>query len=178
MLGVMSATRSRTKKKIWPIARPGKVDPGAKVARGSAPEALFENFLPYLIARLAHALNVDLIQKLRREGINVARWRILAVLAMGDGITISEIIERAMMEQSALSRVLMTMEEEEYVRRVPRRNDARYVEVFLTERGRALFNLLDPIVRRRQNRLLKNFTQQEIDAAFTLMRRLIHNLAE
>jgi DNA-binding MarR family transcriptional regulator len=145
---------------------------------GKPPEALFDTFLPYLIARLAHLLNLDLVEKLRREGINVARWRILAVLAMGDGITISEIIERAMMQQSALSRVLMTMEEEGYLRRVPRREDARYVDVFLTERGRALFNSLDPVVRRRQNRLLKDFTPQEIDAAFALMRRLIYNLAD
>src|ERR1700739_4371407 len=115
----------------------------------------FEGFLPYQVARLAYLLNLDLVEKLRREGINVARWRILAVLAMGDGITISEIIDRAMMQQSALSRVLMTMEEEEYVKRVPRREDGRYVDVFLTEKGRALFRSLDTVVRRRQNRLLK-----------------------
>jgi MarR family transcriptional regulator, organic hydroperoxide resistance regulator len=143
-----------------------------------APNGLFDDFLPHLVARLAYLLNNDLIEKLRREDINVARWRILAVLAMGDGITISEIIDRAMMQQSALSRVLMTMEEEDYVRRVPRRDDGRYVEVFLTERGRALFQSLDTVVRRRQSRLLKGFTPQEIDAAFALLRRLIHNLAE
>ncbi len=141
-------------------------------------EALFAGFLPHLILRLAYKLNNDLIEKLQPEGINVARWRILAVLAMGDGITINEIVERAMMQQSALSRVLMTMEEEEYVRRAPRRDDARYVEVFLTEKGKALFNALDPVVRRRQNRLLKGFSQAETDAAFELMRRLLHNLEE
>jgi MarR family transcriptional regulator, organic hydroperoxide resistance regulator len=148
--------------------------------RGSGKEAggLFDDFLPHLIARLAYLLDNDLTEKLRHEGINVARWRILAVLAMGDGITISEIIDRAMMQQSALSRVLMTMEEEEYVRRVPRREDARYVEVFLTERGRALFHSLDPVVRRRQGRLLKDLTRQEVDGAFELLRRLIHNLSE
>ena len=59
-------------------------------------ESLFDDFLPHLIARLAYQLNGDLVEKLRREGINVTRWRILAVLAMGDGITINEIIERAM----------------------------------------------------------------------------------
>jgi DNA-binding MarR family transcriptional regulator len=164
----MAAIRGRQKKKT-----PGT---RAVATSGKPPEALFETFLPYLIAQLAHLLNVDLVEKLRREGINVARWRILAVLAMGDGITISEIIERAMMQQSALSRVLMTMEEEGYLRRVPRRDDARYVDVFLTERGRALFNALDPLVRRRQNRLLKDFTPQEMNAALALMRRLMHNL--
>src|SRR5579863_9153088 len=158
------------------MARPKK-KPAAAV-RDSAPRpadhVLFDDFLPHLIARLAYLLNNDLIEKLRREGINVARWRVLAVLAMGDGITIGEIVDRAMMEQSALSRVLMTMEEEGYIRRVPRQEDARCVDVFLTERGRTLFQSLDTVVRRRQARLLQGFNSQEVDAAFALMRRLIY----
>src|SRR5271154_6870642 len=116
-------------------------------------ETLFDDFLPHLIARLAYQLNGDLVAKLKGEGINLTRWRILAVLAMGDGITINEIIDRAMMQQSALSRALMNMEEEDYVRRVLRRDDARYVEVFLTDKGRTLFNSLNIVVRRRQQRL-------------------------
>jgi MarR family transcriptional regulator, organic hydroperoxide resistance regulator len=172
----MAATRPKKKKRK---ATPGVPQSVAQPPdRAADPAALFEGFLPYLIARLAYLLNLDLIEKLRREGINVARWRILAVLAMGDGITIGEIIERAMMQQSALSRVLMTMEEEEYVRRVPRRDDARYVDVFLTDRGRELFHSLDTVVRRRQNRLLRDFTPQEADAAFVLVRKLIHNLTD
>src|ERR1700678_118109 len=174
----MAVTRSRKK--------PGKTQAAtqaAAVAERSTDKAptdngLFDGFLPHLIARLAYQLNADLIEKLRLEGINIARWRILAVLAMGDGITISEIIDRAMMQQSALSRVLMTMEAEEYVRRVPRRDDGRYVDVFLTEKGRTLFDSLDTVVRRRQNRLLQGFSPQETEAAFALMRRLSRNLVE
>jgi MarR family transcriptional regulator, organic hydroperoxide resistance regulator len=142
----------------------------------SSDQAPFDNFLPYLIARLAYQLNDDLIEKLRRERINVTRWRILAVLAMGDGITINEIVDRAMMQQSALSRALMNMENEKYVRRVPRRDDARYVEVFLTDKGRALFTSLNVIVRRRQKRLLRGFSREEVAAAFTLVRRLSRNM--
>lgn len=139
-------------------------------------EAPFDDFLPYLIARLAYQLNGDLIEKLRREGINVTRWRILAVLAMGDGITINEIVARAMMQQSALSRALMNMEKEEYIRRVLRRDDARYVEVFLTDKGRSLFTSLNVVVRRRQKRLLNGFSAQEVAAAFALVRRLSRNM--
>jgi MarR family transcriptional regulator, organic hydroperoxide resistance regulator len=168
-----TATRTATRPATQAASRRS-----ADVGTGTADNGLFEGFLPHLIARLAYQLNADLIEKLRLEGINIARWRILAVLAMGDGITISEIIERAMMQQSALSRVLMTMESEEYVRRVPRRDDGRYVDVFLTEKGRALFDSLDTVVRRRQNRLLKGFSPQETEAAFVLMRRLSRNLVE
>jgi DNA-binding MarR family transcriptional regulator len=143
----------------------------------SADQSLFDDFLPHLIARLAYQLNGDLIEKLRREGINVTRWRILAVLAMGDGITIKEIIDRAMMQQSALSRALMNMEAEDYVRRVLRRDDARFVEVYLTDKGRALFNSLNIVVRRRQQRLLQGFSPQEAAAAFAVMRRMSRNMA-
>ena len=142
----------------------------------SANQSMFDDFLPHLIARLAYQLNNDLVEKLRREGINVTRWRILAVLAMGDGITINEIIDRAMMQQSALSRALMNMEKEDYVRRVLRRDDARYVEVFLTDKGRALFNSLNIVVRRRQQRLLKGFSPQELTTAFAMIQRMSRNM--
>jgi DNA-binding MarR family transcriptional regulator len=142
----------------------------------SAARSLFDDFLPHRIARLAYLLNIDLIEKLRREGINVTRWRILAVLAMGDGITIKEIIDRAMMRQPALSRALMSMQKEQFVRRVIRRDDARCVEVYLSEKGRALFNSLNIVVRRREQRLLKGLSQQEVAAAFALIRRLSSNM--
>jgi DNA-binding MarR family transcriptional regulator len=150
--------------------------PIPKAPPKSADQSLFDDFLPHLIARLAYQLNADLIEKLRREGINVTRWRILAVLAMGDGITIKEIIDRAMVQQSALSRALMRMEKENYVRRVLRREDARCVEVYLTDKGRTLFNSLNIVVRRREQRLLEGFPPSRIEAAFDLIRRMSRNM--
>jgi MarR family transcriptional regulator, organic hydroperoxide resistance regulator len=145
-------------------------------ASSSVDQSLFADFLPHLITRLAYELDGDLVEKLRRKGINVTRWRILAVLAMGEGITIKEIIEGAMMQQSALSRALMKMEKEGYVRRVSLRDDARYVQVFLTVKGRALFSSLNRVVRRRQRRLLKGFSRQEEARAFALVRRMSRNM--
>ena len=160
------------------MAQPKKKTAAAisDAAPKAADRALFDDFLPHLIARLAYQLNTDLIEKLRREGINVTRWRILAVLAMGDGITINEIIDRAMVQQSALSRALMRMEKENYVRRILRREDARCVEVYLTEKGRALFNSLNVVVRRREQRLLEGFSPSGVEAAFNLIRRLSRNM--
>jgi MarR family transcriptional regulator, organic hydroperoxide resistance regulator len=148
----------------------------ARTPANSAERPLFDDFLPHLIARLAYQLNSDLIEKLRREGINVTRWRILAVLSMGDGITIKEIIDRAMVQQSALSRALMRMEKENFVRRVLRPDDARCVEVYLTDKGRALFNSLNIVVRRREQRLLEGLSPPQVAAAFALIRRLSRNM--
>jgi DNA-binding MarR family transcriptional regulator len=70
----------------------------------------------------------------------------------------------------------MSMEKEGYVRRVLRRDDARYVEVFLTDKGRALFNSLNIVVRPRQRRLAKGFSTAELATAFALMRRMSRNM--
>jgi len=153
-----------------------------KAARRTAPrarkaaEGLFDDFLPHLVARLAYQLNSDLVEKLRFERINLTRWRILAVLAMGGGITINEIIDGAMMQQSALSRALTSMAKEGYLRRVVRRDDARCTAIYLTDRGRALFDTLNVVVRRREKRLLAGMSPREVRAAFALMRRLSRNM--
>jgi DNA-binding MarR family transcriptional regulator len=164
--------------KLAPIrTKPARVT--AKRSRTKAPDqSLFDDFLPYLITRLAYQLNGDLIEKLRQEGINVTRWRILAVLAMGDGITITEIIDRAMMQQSALSRALTNMVREGYVRRTTHRRDARCAEIYLTEKGRALFDSLNVVVRRREKRLLIGFSPRQVAAAFALIRRLSGNMTQ
>jgi DNA-binding MarR family transcriptional regulator len=143
----------------------------------STQRPLFDDFLPHLIARLAYQLNGDLIEKLRHEGINVTRWRVLAVLSMGDGISIKEIIDRAMVQQSTLSRALMRMEKESFVRRALSRDDARCVAVYLTNKGRALFNALNVVVRRREQRLLEGFSPGQAAAAFALIRRLSSNMS-
>jgi DNA-binding MarR family transcriptional regulator len=153
-----------------------------KTARSAAPrgrkaaEVLFDDFLPHLVARLAYQLNSDLVEKLRIEGINVTRWRILAVLAMGDGITINGIIDGAMMQQSALSRALTSMVKEGYVRRVVRRDDARCTGIYLTDQGRALFDTLNVVVRGREKRLFAGMSPREVRAAFALVRRLSRNM--
>jgi DNA-binding MarR family transcriptional regulator len=139
-------------------------------------EGLFDDFLPHLVVRLAYQLNNDLVAKLRTEGINVTRWRILAVLAMGDGITINDISERAMMQQSALSRALARMVKEGFVRRGARRDDARCAAIHLTDKGRALFDTLNAVVRRRERLLLAGMSPREVRGAFALMRRLIRNM--
>jgi DNA-binding MarR family transcriptional regulator len=158
-----------------PVLRtPLKAKPAAVVP--PAFDSMFEDFLPYLIVRLAYQLTNDLIVDLKAEGVNLVRWRILAVLAMADGSTVTEIGDRAMIQQSALSRMLMVMEAEKHLTRRLRREDGRCVEVFLTDQGRKLFDSLNVVVRRRQSRILKGLSASEIDAAFAFVKKMSANL--
>jgi DNA-binding MarR family transcriptional regulator len=59
---------------------------------------------------------------------------------------------------------------------VLRRDDARYVEVYLTDKGRALFDTLNVVVRGRQQRLLQGFSPRDFATAFALVRRMTSNM--
>ncbi len=51
-------------------------------------------FVPYLIYRITSQLNRALRKSLKRSGINLARWRVLAVLQDNGRMNISQIVER------------------------------------------------------------------------------------
>lgn len=153
------------------MADPVKAEDG-----GGGSAHIFDDFLPYLLARIANKLNIDLLEDLRRHKINLARWRVLAVLFVKDGQNIGEMSTAAMIEQSALSRTVMRMEEEGLVKRKLLKSDNRYVQVFLTKAGRDLFNRLYPVVHVRHDRCIKGMTDAEVATLFSLMQRLWDNL--
>jgi MarR family transcriptional regulator, organic hydroperoxide resistance regulator len=172
--------RGQDQRRIRALGKPSLRTPRVKrsgpIASVTDVDSLFEDFLPYLIVKLAHELTLDLIEDLKPTGVNIVRWRILATLASNNGCTISEIGSRAMIQQSALSRMLMVMESEGYLTRRLKRGDERWVEVFLTARGQKQFEVLNEVVRRRQGRILAGLSEEEIATAFSVMRRLSDNV--
>ena len=55
-------------------------------------------FVPYLIYRITGHLNRKLRKNLRRSKINIARWRVLAVLQDHGRLNIGQIVEHTLIE--------------------------------------------------------------------------------
>jgi MarR family transcriptional regulator, organic hydroperoxide resistance regulator len=159
-----------------PLQRSASGKESGPISSVANADSLFEDFLPYLVVKLAHELTLDLIEELKPNGVNLVRWRILATLAGNNGCTISEIGERAMIQQSALSRMLMVMETEGFLTRRLKRGDGRWVQVFLTTRGQKQFETLNKVVRMRQGRILSGLSDDEVESAFSILRRLSDNV--
>jgi len=148
------------------------------VTQPSAPDPeLFESFLPYVLLRLSSALNQKLAVDLAAQQINIARWRVLAVLKMRDGQTIGAMAQAAMIEQSALSRTVTSMAREGLVERRTGSGDQRFVEVWLLARGRTLFDQLYPIVTRRQDDAVAGLDAREQADLLALLARVFGNIA-
>jgi len=73
-------------------------------------------------------------------GISRRRLRIIFSLVHGEGITVSELAQRAELDMAQTSRTLGTMMREGYLRRLSNPENARFAQVVLTDKGRQVYN--------------------------------------
>ena len=75
---------------------------------------------------------------LKPLGLTYTQYIVFLVLWEKDGVSVTEIGEKLMLDNGTLSPLLKKLEQAGYVERRRRREDDRVVEITLTEEGRAL----------------------------------------
>jgi len=135
-------------------------------------------FLPYLLYRTSSQLNRIIRTRLRKSGVNLARWRVLAVLRAYGKLNLSRIVELTVMEQPSISRIVTQLEREGLARREVSTEDSRVVYVSLTAAGEKAFKEIYPAAQRHQRRALSGFTDKEIDKLTDFLRRIQDNIED
>jgi DNA-binding MarR family transcriptional regulator len=133
-------------------------------------------FVPYLIYRITNQLNQALRKRLKRSGINLARWRVLAVLKDNGRMNISQIVERTVIEQPTVSRIVDQLEREGLASREVCDEDSRFVQVMLTQAGEKAFREIYPTATKHQEQALQDFTKQEIKTLIGFLERIQNNI--
>jgi DNA-binding MarR family transcriptional regulator len=104
-----------------------------------------DRFLPYLINRTATQINRRMLDILAQHGLTLTHWRVLAFLSGREGLSIGELAQATMTEQSTLSRSLRALEGLGYINRRGCSTDTRSVLVHLEPKGRKAFeSMLEP----------------------------------
>lgn len=134
-------------------------------------------FVPYLIYRITSQHNRLLRKRLRRSGINIARWRVLAVLQDNGRMNISQIVERTLIEQPTVSRIVDQLEREGLAFRESCDKDSRFVQVMLTETGEQAFREIHPVATKHQEQGLQGFSKQEIKILIGFLERIQKNIS-
>jgi len=133
-------------------------------------------FIPYLIYRITNQLNRRLRKRLKLSGINIARWRVLAVLKDNGQMNISQIVERTLIEQPTVSRIVDQLEREGLAQRQISDEDSRFVRVTMTESGEKAFREIYPTATQNQELALQGFTKQEIKSLIDFLERIQANI--
>jgi MarR family transcriptional regulator, organic hydroperoxide resistance regulator len=99
----------------------------------------------YLVRQTHRAFSRSLQARIAPHGVTVGMWYFLRVLWEEDGISQRELSQRVGMMEPTTATALTHMERKGFVRRLRNRRDRRVVNVFLTERGKALKEQLLPL---------------------------------
>jgi DNA-binding MarR family transcriptional regulator len=133
-------------------------------------------FVPYLIYRITNQLNRALRKRLRRSGMNIARWRVLAVLKDNGRLNIGQIANRTIIEQPTVSRIVDQLEREGLAIRESSGQDSRFVQVTLTKAGEKAFADIYPTATKHQEQALQGFTKREIKTLIGFLERIQNNI--
>ncbi len=113
------------------------------------------HFLPYRHAVVAGRVSRAFADRYRREfRVTIPEWRVLAHLAQTGAVSVREIHARVDMDKSKVSRAASRLAEAGLITKRGHPDDARLLELNLTEAGHALFDRIVPVAEAYQRGLL------------------------
>ncbi len=135
-----------------------------------------EAYVPYLLNRLTNIWNVNQSGELVEFGINATLLRTLAVLSIHETLTVNEIANYAVVEQSNASRTIDSMVTAGLVRREISASDLRRREIALTEAGEALLKQLWPIMHRNYTRMIRDIPDKNLAICIETLLAMLRNM--
>jgi DNA-binding MarR family transcriptional regulator len=146
----------------------------AEATRQSQPFDL-QNYIPYFINMISNKLSRGSSRLyIRKFGIGVIEWRLLAFINSHGTISANDICESLAIDKAAASRALNGLVGKKLATSRP--VDRRQRSLLLTEEGRALYDKVVLIARERERILLASLSPSEKHDLLRLLRILRVNL--
>lgn len=130
--------------------------------------------LAYLLAQANREINRQLEARLRTEGVPVEQWRILKVLSDGNGRSMGELADSALLNHPTLTKTIDRMVADSLVYRISDPADRRKVLIFCSDRGKSLTQRLAPLALGQEAHIASNYG----DKATAQLKRLLETLIE
>lgn len=134
--------------------------------------------LAHLIRDAARGLNRSLQQRLAEHGVAFGHWIFLRMLWEGEGLTQREMSERAGLMEPTTHAALRKMEALGYITRKHQRGDRKKMFVFLTEKGRALRDMLVPLAEAVNAVATSDVSDADVAATRRVLLAMIASLAD
>ncbi|MBL8486379.1 MAG: MarR family transcriptional regulator [Rhodocyclaceae bacterium] len=132
-----------------------------------------EGYVPYLLNQAHRGVLRAFEPALAPHGLNLAEWRVLAVLAHRGRLRVGDLALATGLEPPTLVRVLAGLESRGRVRRRPSATDRRATDVEASAAGRAAARAIVPLARRVEAEALAGLTADEAEFLRRLLRRLV-----
>jgi DNA-binding MarR family transcriptional regulator len=145
-------------------------------AGGEGTDIHFDSSIGYVLRDTYRGFSRVLQSKIAPHGVSIGQWYFLRVLWEEDGLTQRELSQRVGMMEPTTVTALNGMEKRGYVKRVRNVKDRRKINIFLTEKGRALRARLLPFVPEINRIASKNISEADLETLRTLLAAMKKNL--
>jgi DNA-binding MarR family transcriptional regulator len=130
----------------------------------------------YWLARVAGRYRLDMDMVLKPIGMDVPRWRVLAILTEHEPASVTELCDHAVIRLSTMTRIVQRLADGGLVITKPRDTDGRVTEVRLTDAGRNAAVSVHAQASRIFYQGFGGFSATEVAALNDMMQRLFRNL--
>lgn len=134
-------------------------------------------FIPFRLNRLAAEVSRELANAYaERFGIDATEWRVLATLAMGEPRSAGFIVRCTRTHKSKISRAVTRLSQDGLLEGVPSSEDRRETKLRMTERGRALYAELVPLVLDHERKIASCLNERELAGLLGALDKLERSL--
>ena len=132
-----------------------------------------QNFLPYLLNQAAEESSLAFQQVYKgRYGMLRMEWRVLFHLGIYGQMTAKEIGQRARIHKTKVSRAVSKLQQRRFLTRERDEADRRVEHLDLTTAGRAAYVDLLVVAQEYDQKLVAQFSDEEVDLIRRMLRRL------
>ncbi|MEZ5812544.1 MAG: MarR family transcriptional regulator [Rhizobiaceae bacterium] len=132
-----------------------------------------EDYLLYLLAASSHALSAEFHAEVKRRGLKINEWRVLACLVDRPGLMLTELAGLVLFEQSHLTKVIDRMVDQGLVERSKTDDDRRKVLIQITDQGRKIVEPLIVAARHHEKRAVEKLDGAELGLLKHILKKLI-----
>ena len=116
----------------------------------------------------------DAKKTLDKYSIGIAHHKVIHLLSMYRGITISELLKKLKITKQSLNRVLKDLIKLDIISFKKDHKDTRLKHVFLSEKGEKLFDEIFSVQKKRIYKALLNSTSEEVLFFDNVLKKIIH----
>ena len=111
---------------------------------------------------------------LDRHSLGVAHNKVIHLISLYEGITISELLKKLKITKQSLNRVLKDLINIDAIYFKKNKRDTRLKHIYLTEKGEKIFNEIFSNQKKRIYKALLNSTAEEVLYFDNVLKKIIH----
>jgi DNA-binding MarR family transcriptional regulator len=130
----------------------------------------------FLLNRAARSMKRTLEARLATYGITASQYVLLAILAKKDGLSQTQLGNRLSFDNPTVTGVIDRMERDGLVERRRTSSDRRVINIFLSDKARAILSEVEDIAEEVNDRALEEYSAEEKSHLITMLNAIWKNM--